>query len=240
MKISQAFALCVALSALGISNTSHAQFVEVGISGTLNLFEGNDTPGLDGEEFTLLFRFDETLTAVGGPAGTSFFDNSPASNSTLTILGQEINDNGVLFGFVAGGNILLGNSSISEYNINIGGNTFEFSPTTSVPQISGGSPPTFGDVISTDFFSGASIIEGAPTFIVNLTASYSVTNGQLILDTDVVLGDVNDDGVVDLLDVQPFVDIILGNSPAVDAADLNGDGIVDLLDVQPFVELLLG
>ena len=52
-------------------------------------------------------------------------------------------------------------------------------------------------------------------------------------------GDVNGDGVVNLLDVAPFVEL-LTSGRFLPAADVNGDGIVDLLDVQPFVDLLTG
>ena len=51
-------------------------------------------------------------------------------------------------------------------------------------------------------------------------------------------GDVNRDGVVDLLDVNPFVDVITGGGPYNPKADVNCDGSNDLLDVQPFVDLL--
>lgn len=54
-----------------------------------------------------------------------------------------------------------------------------------------------------------------------------------------VLGDVNRDGVVDLLDVAPFVELI-GSGQFQVEADVNGDGSVDLLDVAPFIELLGG
>ena len=54
-----------------------------------------------------------------------------------------------------------------------------------------------------------------------------------------VLGDVNGDGQVDLLDVAPFVNLLTtGDFQA--EADINQDGTVDLLDVQPFVNLLAG
>ena len=56
---------------------------------------------------------------------------------------------------------------------------------------------------------------------------------------NVLLGDVNCDGVVDLLDVQPFVALITGGGFSV-KADINMDGVVDLLDVAPFVDLLTG
>ena len=52
-----------------------------------------------------------------------------------------------------------------------------------------------------------------------------------------VIGDVNGDGVVNLLDIDPFVELIsTGQFDA--AADINGDGFVNLLDVQGFIELL--
>ena len=53
------------------------------------------------------------------------------------------------------------------------------------------------------------------------------------------LGDVNLDGRVDLLDVQPFVDL-LSSSSFQDEADINRDGNLNLLDVGPFVDLLSG
>ncbi len=57
--------------------------------------------------------------------------------------------------------------------------------------------------------------------------------------TDFVLGDVNCDGIVDLLDVAPFVELLtMGGFNA--KADINQDGFVDLLDVSPFVDLLIG
>ena len=53
----------------------------------------------------------------------------------------------------------------------------------------------------------------------------------------VALGDVNGDGVVNLLDVQPFVNAI-SNGTFLPAADTNLDGVVNLLDVEGFIELL--
>ena len=52
-----------------------------------------------------------------------------------------------------------------------------------------------------------------------------------------LLGDINCDGVVDLLDVAPFVDLIT-NGGFSTKADINLDGVVDLLDVAPFINLL--
>lgn len=57
--------------------------------------------------------------------------------------------------------------------------------------------------------------------------------------TEFLLGDVNCDGSVDLLDVAPFVALITANQFN-EKADINGDDSVDLLDVAPFVDLLTG
>ena len=66
---------------------------------------------------------------------------------------------------------------------------------------------------------------GEEPFVVN----YSLTS----------LGDVNQDGQVDLLDVHPFVNLI-ANGDYQEEADINGDGVVNLVDVMPFVGLLAG
>ena len=56
---------------------------------------------------------------------------------------------------------------------------------------------------------------------------------------DFILGDTNGDGLVNLLDVGPFVDAITTGTFSLEA-DINGDGLVNLLDVGPFVDLLTG
>lgn len=55
-----------------------------------------------------------------------------------------------------------------------------------------------------------------------------------------ILGDINGDGVVSLLDVAPFVDLITGGADFNCAGDFTGDGEVDLLDVAPFVDSVVG
>ena len=55
--------------------------------------------------------------------------------------------------------------------------------------------------------------------------------------SEVLLGDVNLDGAVNLLDVDPFVELVSTGVFQAEA-DINEDGFVDLLDVQPFVDLL--
>ena len=54
-----------------------------------------------------------------------------------------------------------------------------------------------------------------------------------------LLGDINLDDEINLLDVQPFVELLSSNE-CLREADINQDGTVDLLDVAPFVSLLAG
>ena len=63
------------------------------------------------------------------------------------------------------------------------------------------------------------------------------TAGIFVANLSVLVGDVNGDGQVDLLDVAPFIEAITSGT-FVAEADINGDGSVDLLDVGPFVDLL--
>ena len=80
-----------------------------------------------------------------------------------------------------------------------------------------------------------------------LTCTNNFTNGSVqsivsfanSLDCLDVLGDVNQDGLVNLLDVGPFVDLISSGQFQLEA-DTNQDGQVNLLDVALFVKLLTG
>lgn len=55
----------------------------------------------------------------------------------------------------------------------------------------------------------------------------------------VLLADLNGDGQVNLLDVEPFVSVI-NSGEFVCEADVNLDGRVDLTDVSPFIQFLTG
>ena len=84
-------------------------------------------------------------------------------------------------------------------------------------------PLSFVDRVTIAYFGIAPFIDGAHQYFDNF---------ELF-----VLGDVNQDGSVNLLDVQPFVDVLTNGEYQIEA-DVNLDGNVDLLDVARFVELL--
>lgn len=79
---------------------------------------------------------------------------------------------------------------------------------------------------------------GASIFNLKGIQLAAIYTGEVVT-SQVLLGDVNRDGVVDLLDVGPFVDLLTSGGFQLEA-DVNQDGIFDLLDVGPFVEILGG
>ncbi len=91
--------------------------------------------------------------------------------------------------------------------------------------------------------------DGLPNVVVNDLA-YRANTRELLAGTygrsifaismdAVLLGDLNGDGSVDLLDVEPFVQLIVIGGFQIEA-DVNKDGRVNLLDVELFVDLLVG
>ena len=55
-----------------------------------------------------------------------------------------------------------------------------------------------------------------------------------------LMGDINSDGVINILDVVGLVNIILGISPENSAGDLNQDGVYNVLDIVQLVNIILG
>jgi len=57
---------------------------------------------------------------------------------------------------------------------------------------------------------------------------------------DVAVGDVNEDGQVDIADVTALIDSILSGATANQSvADVNGDGQVDIADVTSLIDTIL-
>ena len=74
---------------------------------------------------------------------------------------------------------------------------------------------------------------GDHTYTQIITLSYS----------DVVLGDINGDGIINILDVIVEVNIVLGfvdpTPQQASAGDINTDGTIDILDIISLVNLIL-
>ena len=91
-----------------------------------------------------------------------------------------------------------------------------------------------GNVVASSSRAGDGIEEGVQfNVLLNAPLVIEITNQS----SGTLLGDINGDGSLDLLDVQPFVSLLSsgGFNPA---GDMNGDGSVDLLDVAGFVDAL--
>ena len=52
--------------------------------------------------------------------------------------------------------------------------------------------------------------------------------------------DMNCDGGIDALDIEPFLDLLFGGGQPCNTCtgDVNGDGSIDALDIEPFLECL--
>ena len=52
-----------------------------------------------------------------------------------------------------------------------------------------------------------------------------------------VIGDINSDGLINFLDIQPFIEALSSPTYRI-VADINCDGAVNFFDIQPFIDLL--
>ena len=73
---------------------------------------------------------------------------------------------------------------------------------------------------------------------------YALIFNHIISQADYEIGDVNQDGIVNVLDVIGMVQYIIGETNFTDQqlllADLNGDGGVNVLDIALLINTILG
>ncbi len=75
---------------------------------------------------------------------------------------------------------------------------------------------------------------------VDLIAQW-INEGALPEPNEPMVGDMNDDGVVNVLDVVMLVSYILsGDTSELDGADINNDGDINVLDIVAIVQVILG
>ena len=161
------------------------------------------------------------------------------------------------------GSVVMGVDSVLEIDLGgVDGAQFDRVSTGNDLEISGGGlsvvslgsfTPSMGDeflIVETD--GGLSgVFNGLPqgALVTNLNGQdlfidYTAGDGNDIALTTtsvggVLLGDVNLDREVNLLDVAPFVDRVASATFQAEA-DINQDGAVNLLDVTPFINILAG
>ena len=145
------------------------------------------------------------------------------------------------------------------------GETFQFGSATNITDLSDLTLPDltlgtfvsagdgFGDLQTFTFetpveiAAGEEIVVGQTGFdpATNTFSNSGVGFEQIILTIDDGglddgHGDVNLDGIVNFLDIAPFISILsTGGSPAEESqADCSGDGVVSFLDISPFIQAL--
>ena len=64
--------------------------------------------------------------------------------------------------------------------------------------------------------------------------------GYDYFDSQAFLGDLNLDGVINILDIISTVNIILGNADYNENADMNSDSIINILDIVTLTNIVLG
>jgi len=88
------------------------------------------------------------------------------------------------------------------------------------------------DLITGEYF-------GEITISSNSQSTISIPVSLNVLDNNALLGDVNDDGLLNVLDVVTLVNIILNNSDYILTGDMNQDGALDVLDIVILVNVIL-
>lgn len=104
--------------------------------------------------------------------------------------------------------------------------------------------PNDGSPYPRDFIVGQDgVLEYANNEIDTEWMHYVIT--ELLGDScvDYLLGDVNHDMIINILDIVNLVNFILGDTSAIDcqfySSDLNGDSILNILDIVQLVNIIL-
>lgn len=215
-----------------------------------------------GDAFGSTFQDVEITVTFIGDVPT---ENAAADTAANFALGNVLGSTTFFLGEISADGIIGFNATLSlppELAVNIGdgqdvGVTFEFSDSTTGTEngqfaisyrnaITGGGDgdqtPSVGSTSTFNFRdeNQNGVIDNNDNFGFGSEARLRFSlSGTVESGGDVLLGDVNLDGEVNLLDVGPFVDLISLNTFQ-DEADINLDGAVNLLDVGPFVDLLSG
>lgn len=118
-----------------------------------------------------------------------------------------------------------------------------FAGLTALTEVINQTPGTELEAIPTDAFATSVYKNAKLTVPEGSLTKYAKTDGwnkfYLISDGSVTLGDLEEDGEIDALDVKELKKMILNGTYSA-AADLNGDGDVDALDLKKIKQIILG
>ena len=200
-----------------------------------------------GSTFFALSGSEENIS--GGTGVGSFFRAGPGS--VLNISGGDWGrtlqaESGSIVN-ISGGNFggALSFEASEGSFVNLSGSEFSIDGTP-VSNLQPGQPVTITD---RDVTLSGVLADGEP-FSVDLDAGnpyYDFLNFNgffspdasltLTLEVPFLLGDVNQDGVVDFFDIAPFVAVLTSQSFQAEA-DIDQNGVVNFFDIQPFIDIL--
>lgn len=204
---------------------------QIGFQGVNYLIAGADASGnavLSNHTDTVTVDINTSLSCiVEDPNGDEVFDDSEHTDNAFAQVYTASTPTTVA-------SILLGIESAVEGNNPLGVDSDGDGAGDSEPVLDGKIP------MKVYFFFG----DPAPTF--GPTGPNGDADAEFHVDLvvnengcDFSVGDINQDGSIDLLDVDPFIDL-LNSGEFQCEGDVNFDGSVDLLDVSQFIVILSG
>ena len=80
-----------------------------------------------------------------------------------------------------------------------------------------------------------------PLGVAATSTSVVIADAELgvLVETLLLLGDVNQDGIVNFLDISPFIGLLSAGDTQAEA-DIDQNGTVNFLDISPFIGILAG
>ena len=220
--------------------------------------EVNISGGIVGDDFFV--GEDSTVNVSGGVVG-NFLDT--ATGSVLNISGGSIGD--LIFAFagsevnISGGSVGILFEARTDSVINISGGSVGdgfFAENGSDVNLFGSDFAIDGvlidDLVASEAFTVlnrnatlSGVLADGSEFSFDLNPAF-LGGDEDIFQPDatltvtlasVLLGDVNQDGIVNFLDITAFVAVLAANEFLAEA-DFNGDAVVNFLDITPFIALL--
>ena len=80
---------------------------------------------------------------------------------------------------------------------------------------------------------------GELTISSNSQSAVTIPVSLLVLENNGLLGDINGDSVLNILDVVTLINIILDTDDYILVGDMNQDGTLDVLDIVTLINIIL-
>ena len=202
----------------------------------VNGLDGNDEIDLSGVDPAVFTELD--LTEIFGGGGDDTIDGSDGNDiifgDNQEVLLGDVNQDGT-FDFLDISPFINAQSAgdyLAEADINLDGSVSFLDISPFVTQFSN---PNNQEPVVVDGGAGIDIIRGGDG---DDTIFGDAGNDTIFGDNrQVLLGDVNQNGAVDFLDISPFINA-LSAGDFIPEADINRNGSVNFLDISPFIQIL--